>query len=573
MKKDLIRRDRPDWVRQMVAVDLPVVDSSVLAILLADADPQIRWSALQRTVDVPDDLFGPLLGELAASRKERIRFRMEGDNQPTWHRSRTPAEFEKETLELVATHPSTPLANLRDLAGTKSVDVLVGLIENSALPAEDLALLLPRLRSTKSFEPRERLAASSKIPSAAARMLVVDRDARVRVALARNEAAPFETIVSLAEDRDPSVRLAVVANPRAPVARVESIAVTLLKTSADEGLLDVFNVVATLADIALTDELYEDALERLSKSRVRDPDMRRIAADHDRTGARTLVRLAKSANESVRSAVAGNSRTPSETLSLLAADPVHNVRAAAAGNEGLDIALLVTLAYDDDPVVRAGAAGCPRLSTAVLGALLLDDDRSVRSAAFRNPTTSVEDRDRAETAWEHAYQMTAPSRADLEEMVASRRAETRLQAALDPRTPPDFLIFLSGDRRSARVRRAVAASPNTPAAYLESLADDTDTEVRQAVAFNGSTRPKVLAKLAGTSIDLALLVAMNPDAPNGIIDALVEDGDPLVCHVATGVRSARTALAGEADGVQAAISAHAHDTAPDVPAERRSPSS
>ncbi|KFF59181.1 hypothetical protein JF66_13155 [Cryobacterium sp. MLB-32] len=556
VKKDLIRRDRPDWVRQMVAVDLPVVDASVLATLLADADPEIRWSALQRTVDVPDDLFGALLGELAASRKERIRFRMEGDNQPTWHRSRTPAEFERETLELVATHPSTPLANLRDLAGTKSFDVLVGLIENSALPAEDLALLLPRLRTTRSFEPRERLATSSKIPSAAARILVGDRDSRVRVALARNDAAPSGTIVSLAQDQDPSVRLAVVANPRAPVALAVSIAESLLKISAGEELLQVLNTVATRPDIELTDDVFEDALDRLSKSRVRDPDMRRVAADDERAGTRTLARLAKSTDASVRQAVAGNSRTPSETLTVLAADPVHSVRSAAAGNAELDIALLVTLAFDDDPEVRAGAAGCPRLSTAELGALLLDDDRSVRSAAFRNPATSTEDRDRAESAWEHAYQMSAPSRTDLEEMVASRRAETRMQVAFDPRTPADFLIFLGGDRHSARVRRAVAANPNTPAAGLASLADDTDAEVRQAVAFNGATPPEILAKLAGTSIELALLVAMNPDAPIGIIDALVEDGDPLVGYVATGVRSTRAALTrGGSEG------AHARDTA------------
>ncbi|WP_104132326.1 hypothetical protein [Cryobacterium sp. M91] len=550
VKEDLIRRDRPDWVRQMVALDLPVVDSSVLATLLADADPKIRWSALQRTVDVPDDLFGALLGELAASREERIRFRTEGDNQPAWVRSRTPAESEKETLELVATHPSTPLANLRDLAGTKSVDVLVALIENSAFPAEDLALLLPRLRSTRSFEPRERLAASSKVPSAAARILAGDRDARVRVALARNEAAPFEMIVSLAEDQDPSVRLAVVANPRAPVALAASIAETLLKISTGEELLQVLKTVATRPDIQLTDELFEDALERISKSRVRDPDMRRTAADNERTGARTLARLAKSADESVRCAVAGNSRTPSETLSALAADPVHRVRAAAAGNESLDVALIIALANDEEPIVRARAAGCPRLDAAVLGDLLLDDDRSVRTAAFNNAATTAECRDAATSAWVHAHPVSPTSRAKLEEMVANTRAEVRMQVALDPSTPPDILRLLGGERGSALVRRAVAANPNTPASTLALLADDKDTDVRHAVAFNGATPPEVLAALAGSSIDLALLVAMNPDAPAGVMDALAEDGDPLVGYIAAGARATRSALVGEAGGVR-----------------------
>ncbi|TFD35949.1 hypothetical protein E3T40_07260 [Cryobacterium sp. TMT1-19] len=545
VKDDLMRKDRPAWVRLTVARDLPVADPAVRDTLLADADPEIRWSALQRTVDAPDDVLGVLLGELAASRKERIRFRTEGDNRPTWARNRTPAEHDKEVMKLVATHPSTPLLALRELTGTKSVDVLVGLVENPSLTTEDLALLLPRLRSTRSFEPRERLAASSRIPSVAARLLVDDRDARVRIALAGNEAAPSEALVSLAEDQEPSVRLAVVTNPSAPAALAASIAVPLLKTSTDEQLLDVLDAVATRDDIVeLTEELLEDALDRLSRSRVRDPDMRRIAADDERAGARTLERLAKSADESVRSAVAGNSRTPSATASMLAADPVCEVRAAAAGNEALDIALLVTLAYDDEPRVRASAARRPRLGTALLGELLLDDDRSVRSAAFRNPSTGSEDRDRAKAAWERAYQASAPIRADLEEMVASRRAEVRMLVAFDSRTPPDILRLLGGERRSAQVRRAVAANPNTPADVLASLADDADPEVRQAVAFNGATPQDVLAELAGRSIDLALLVAMNPDAPIGIIDALVGDGEPLVGYVAAGVMATRAALTG-----------------------------
>lgn len=64
-----------------------------------------------------------------------------------------------------------------------------------------------------------------------------------------------------------------------------------------------------------------------------------------------------------------------------------------------------------------------------------------------------------------------------------------MQVAFDPRTPPDILVFLGGEPRSAQVRRAAAANPNTPAATLASLAKDNDDEVRQAVAFNSATRP------------------------------------------------------------------------------------
>ena len=57
----------------------------------------------------------------------------------------------------------------------------------------------------------------------------------------------------------------------------------------------------------------------------------------------------------------------------------------------------------------------------------------------------------------------------------------------------------AGERRSAQVRRAVAANPNTPATALALLADDKDDEVREAVAFNSATPPEV-AGYRGTSL-------------------------------------------------------------------------
>ncbi|MDQ0093068.1 hypothetical protein [Paeniglutamicibacter psychrophenolicus] len=63
------------------------------------------------------------------------------------------------------------------------------------------------------------------------------------------------------------------------------------------------------------------------------------------------------------------------------------------------------------------------------------------------------------------------------------------------------------------MKRAIAANPNTPAAVLGSLADDNDEQIRQAVTFNGATPWTLLAELVGRSIDLAILVAMNPAAP------------------------------------------------------------
>ena len=542
VKTDLLREDRPAWVRRVVANDLPVSDPVIRDRLLADADPEIRWSALRRTVDAPDDALGDLLGSLAGDRQERIRFRTDGDDWPNQERDHTAAEYDRETLALVASHPSTPFTVLRELMTTKTTDVLVALMGNPELPADDLAELLPRLRRIRSSEHRERLAASGNVPAAVAEALVGDRDLGVRTALARNEATSAEALERLAQDPEPSVRLTVLVNPSTPAELAASIAEPGLASCVDEGLLDVLRAVDRRDDLVLSAGLVEGALDRLSKSRVRDPDMRTIAAGDDRTGPTTLKRLARSADEDVRCLVAGNAHTPYEALEALSEDPDSSVRAAAAGNEALDLDLLLTLVHDDEPDVRSSAASSSRLDPRLLAELLRDDDRSVRVSAYSNPATRPEDKARAESEWDRAWKKAAPSRADLEELVASSRAEVRMKVAFDPRTPLDFLVLLGGERRSAQVRRAVAANPNTPADVLASLAEDNDAEVRQAVAFNSATPPEILARLAECSIDLAILVALNPDAPLGILDALAEDPDPLVCFIASSTRSERSAL-------------------------------
>lgn len=542
VKYDLMRGDRPTWVRRIVANDLPVSDPAVRERLLADPDPHIRWSTLSRTVDWPDDALAALLGHLAADRKERTRFRIEGDGLLAWERHQTPAEYDRETLSLVASHPSTPQAALTELLGSKTPDILIALVENPALPTADLASLLPRAMAIRSHELRERLAASSKLPATAALALSCDRNVEVRLALARNKAAPVEVLEKLRDDPKPSVRLAVAMNPGASTELAAAIVKPLLASSTDEDLLAALCVIDRHEDLDLPVKLLADALDRLSKSRVREPDMREVAARDERTGPGTLARLARSATDLVRGAVAANPSAPAKSLTMLASDSVSCVRASAAANTSLDLGLLTALVLDDEAEVRASAASNPSLDPALLAELLHDDEYCVRSAAFRNSSTRPEDRARAEAAWDRAWRQAAPSRTELEERIASKQAEVRMTVAFDPRTPADILTLLGGERRSAQVRRAVAANPNTPSETLASLADDKDEEVRQCVAFNRATAPEVLAELAGRSVDLALLVAFNPDTPISILNALSNDADRLVGHVATGVSSERAAL-------------------------------
>lgn len=130
-------------------------------------------------------------------------------------------------------------------------------------------------------------------------------------------------------------------------------------------------------------------------------------------------------------------------------------------------------------------------------------------------------------------------------MVANRRAVVRMEVAFSPAADADLLALFGGERRSAHVRRAVAANPNTPVAVLRSLADDKDDQVRQAAAFNGATPGTLLAKLAGRSIDLAVLITMNPDVPNTVLNPLAQDSNPIIRSVSTGHRQARISLSGE----------------------------
>lgn len=541
VKADLMGMERPAHIRRFIADDMPVSDPQIRDRLLADADPEIRWSTLARTLDDPDDALGALLGRLAASRDERIRFRAEGSDEPSWNRRFTRAELDRQTLQLIAAHPSTPLNALRDLRATKFPDVLVALIENPYLPDEDIATLLPRLQTMRSADARESLAASRKIPLAAAEVLTHDRQVRVRAALAGNIDIAESVLTQLADDREPLVLLRVIENPRTPTGLGEFVAEQLLATSTDETLHAVLAAVARRDDIELAEDV-EVALDRLSKSRIRDPDLRLMAAGDHRTATRTLKRLAKSADEDVRCAVARNPHAQPETLELLATDPDHSVRAAVAGNGGLSKHSLVALAHDDEAVVRAIAAKSAWLDVDTLRVLLEDDDARVQSAAAENPMLAEQVRARP------APVLTSEM---LHEMVAHKYADVRMQVAFSPQAPPDALRLLAGDRRSAHVRRAVAANPNTPVDVLALLVEDKDDQVRQAVAFNGATPPAVLAQLAGQGIDLALVVALNPDAPPEVLDALAQDHEPAVRFAAASARNAREIVGGQASRVRA----------------------
>lgn len=74
---------------------------------------------------------------------------------------------------------------------------------------------------------------------------------------------------------------------------------------------------------------------------------------------------------------------------------------------------------------------------------------------------------------------------------------------------------------------------------------DTDSVVRQAVAFNGAGPRELLVELPGRSVDLTILVAMNPGVPRDVLDALAQDSSPLVRFVASGYLQSAVSSAAE----------------------------
>lgn len=540
--EDLRRADRPESLRWRASCALPIDDPVVRGELLADSNPDIRWWALNQTISIDAPDLSERLLELASSKPARVAFRRAGLDR---YDSRTPREYDVEVLEVVAAHCSSPPRVLTELSAATNDSIRLRLIANPALPNADRVAIIETLLTARRSETREALARMGALSSEIIKRLAADRDSFVREAVAHRADLTDEMITALAVDREWMVRLALLENAGAVERSPVNFVVEVSRNAPEALLPDVLQFIEKLPESREVDTALVLALERLSRSRLRDPDLRRTAAQHAHTPPRTLGRLARSTDARLRWDVAGNANTPPTALEKLSQDEVADVRAAVANNASASNAVLIDLSHDGDPKVRAAVARLDELELVVLARLLEDEDADVRRAALRHPAAEEAARQHGHPSDSAGAELTRPvepepvDRQVFEEMAGDKRAEVRMRAAYDPRTPLDILEFLGGERRSSRVRRAVAANPYAPARLLRSLSNDKDEQVRQAVAFNGATQPDVLVDLAGRSIDLALIVALNPDTPAELLGALSADPEPLVRYIAAGMRLSR----------------------------------
>lgn len=509
---DLFSPSRPQNVRLAAARMLPIGNTEVRSLLFSDKDPEVRWQALERSTDDPDPLLGEVLAELGSSREKRIDFVT--DRVTASRSGRSKNERSDKVAQIIARHPATPSEILDLLVAEKSAGVLLALASNPSLRTETLEQVVQKMLRVRTPDVRSLYASSKGTPNAVFENLSVDKNVLLRIAVAKNMFAPVGVLSQLAQDSSVAVRLAAMANKAVPDGVAAAIALKLLTVSEDHNLCPVVVGITERPDMPVPQALVEDALERLSKSRVRDPEVRRYVAGHTGTSGSTLARLSLSEDSEVRRAVSGNPATK--------------------------ISLLETLARDRDPIVRSEVARNERTPQDLLNALLLDEDEDVRIAAYRysdKETTGGAEAESLEVGL--APRFRAPSIVELQEMAANARAEVRICVAYSEYATPDILSYLGGERRSVSVRRAVAAHPKTLPETLRALAKQNDSETLMAIAFHEGVPVDVLADVAGRSTELALLVALNPDSPIEVIVALAEDTDLFVKFVAEAQLGAR----------------------------------
>lgn len=539
IKFDMFRPDRPALVRQVIASSFSVEHRAVRDILLDDPDPEIRWSTLQRSIENPDKTMSNFLARLTASRSERLSFRTDGATPTNRSQRYIASGMDDQMLKVIAAHPATPPASLRVLIETKAPEVLTALAQNPSLLTADRDALIARMKFTRSSQSRSWFARSSDTPPKVLKQLSGSQLVDIRMDVAMNSSTPVDTLTKLSVDPDSSVRTGVLRNPKTPKEVAINIVQSLLTGSVDRELEDLLVSLRERTDLDVPTEKIEQALDRLSKSRLRNPDIRRTVTNDVRTAGNTLSRLANSTDNEIRQEIAHHKRTPTTVLTRLARDADPNVRCAVAGNLNADKQTLLKLSEDEEWRVRCKTASNPRLDDEALRRLLWKDVRRVQLAAFNNPSLNSAEAKEKENEIRRESHKPYWTQAQLHEMAASKRAETRMRVAYAPEATPDILKFLSGRRRNVQVRRIVAAHPRISPDLLWALADDEDLEVLQTVALHESSPADLLAHLAGRSVDLALLVAMNPDAPAEVLEALTGDNEPLVQLVSTVVRADR----------------------------------
>lgn len=288
----LMQPGRPDWIRYRAAVTLPIDDGEVRFRLLRDSDPDIRWSALLRTIDTSATDLTAFLADLGASKSARVAFRRDGADE---YLRKAASECEKEVLEVLARHRASPPSLLTELASAATVSIRLALVRNPALSEPERLRLIEALLASRVADSRAELARVTPLPLEVIERLAVDRDSSVREIVAQRADLTEKALGALALDEQWDVRFALLCNPAATERLPRGFDTEVVRTAADPMVPELLVV---LDGLPKSDELVAataDALTRIARSRIRHPDLRATAARSVLTPATTLAHLGRNA--------------------------------------------------------------------------------------------------------------------------------------------------------------------------------------------------------------------------------------------------------------------------------------
>ena len=368
---------------------------------------------------------------------------------------------------------------------------VMGLIGgNKIVPAETLEALLGwRLEGVV-----EVIALNSATPIYLIEKLLIDEDPWVRYHASGNpliSKSVREAILDdFAGDDDLSVRRFVASS-------IDSPATALMKLSSDTS--EYGEYVRT--DVANNQNTPEMALKNLavdSTEKIRDliankPNatgiildilaedvsvtIRRSVAKHPNSTEFSLNKLAADIDVTVRAFVANNPNSPSELLIRLSEDIEVKVRERVASNPNSPSELLIILAEDIEVSVRRRIASNPNSPSELLISLADDEDQFVGLGVARNNNCPIE-----------FVNLLYSELSNVDNKFI------RIEAASYSNINTEILEKLATDKELS-VRRCVAENLKTPLSILETLIDDSDTDVGKA-AKKSMIRQRSMTKVS-----------------------------------------------------------------------------
>ena len=276
---------------------------------------------------------------------------------------------------------------------------------------------------------RDILAAAASSPHCSRRSLAqmaASRSVPVRAAAAAHPALPADHLKQLAADRHEDVRTQAARNP--------------------------------VCDETLLQQLADDPHHQV----------RAAVAAHDNCTPDLLLRLATAPQHWVaHNNIVQNRRCPPAVFEMLAEETLDDRRECAAEGRNCPPEILEHLMQDRSPKVRSTAAANPNAGAALIAQSATSPDESRRAGAAANPATE---------------------QAALMKLTADPSAAVRRAVVCNPRlvSLPAQRICNDPDRR---VRFSAVYSPVATRPLLKLLAEDTDSDVREAASERLTLKP------------------------------------------------------------------------------------